>query len=146
MPHQASAVSARRSVGPSNGARAEQPRSTQTEPSPMPRAEQVDRGEEPAHHGAQSLSRLHEPPGHRLLHQPLAMPGEQHRRVGRQLRQEARMPEEHDQVGAGRRVRQRVARGWRRSRTGPSTPAARRTPAPPATRRRSARSGSAPSA
>ena len=85
----------------------------------MPRAEKVHGGEKPAKHrtvpGIEFGKAGHakpptQPAPHRLLHQPLAMPGEQHRRIGRQLRQQSRVSEQHDEIGVGDGVRESVAR------------------------------------
>jgi hypothetical protein len=50
-----------------------------------------------------------EPPRHRFLHESLPVPCQQHRSVAWQLLEQARMPEEHDQVGARGMMSQRLA-------------------------------------
>ena len=136
--------------GRSSGRRAERPRARpRPRPRPMPSAEQVaaaassqrSMGSPSGSSSAAGVtpSRRTQPAAHRLLHQSLPVPGEQHRRIARQLGQQAGMAEQHDQVGVGHRVGQRVARRRHRSPSDPSTPAARRTRAPRASRRRSGR-------
>ena len=102
---------ARRSVGASSGRRAEQPRAGPHRPEPDAQRQQVDRREEPAHHHAQSLSRLtSQRPTASCISRWRCHASSTGASVG-QLGSEPRMAEEHDQIGAGHRVRQRVARG-----------------------------------
>ena len=102
----------RRTVaGPAPAAPSDRARA-QTAPSPMPSASRWAAASSQRAITLALLQPAHQPSADRLLHEPLAVPRQQHRarRVG-SSGSEARMAEQHDQVGVGHRVRQGVPRG-----------------------------------
>jgi hypothetical protein len=97
------------SVGRSVGVRTQgaRPDSHRAEPEAQP--EEMGEREEPSEHGGPSILQVAEqPPRDRILHEPLPMPCEQHRRIARKLGREPRVAEQDDQVGVGSGVRERV--------------------------------------